>query len=616
MNFAKLITIARTGLRLGVRNIGRVALYRALCKLGMGPVSIVPHQVHSGAFFRKDHLLPSQFEPVLFNGLRWFGWFIENKTDEAPPNWFYNPFTGKHYSNADKPWFELPDFSPDIGDIKCVWEQSRFHWALMWAQNARTTGNVHYIDTLNNWIADWLVHNPGYIGPNWKCGQEASIRVMHIYFTARLLGQHQDATLPLKDFIWLHLQRIAPTLMYALSQDNNHGTSEAAALFIGGCWLEKLSTDCPQAAKWGRTGRKWLEERVCRLIMDDGTFSQYSVNYHRVLLDTLCMVELFRRDIGLEKFSDEFYRRSRLATHWLHSVTQPSGDASNIGANDGAQLLPLSNADYRDFRPSLQLASTLFFDAVAYGDGPWNLSLYWLGLAIPEARLAEPVSKDFSHGGLAFLKNETAAVYVRYPRFKFRPSQADLLHLDLWLGNKNILRDAGSYSYNCPPPWQEYFSSISAHNTIQFGSWEPMPKISRFLFGRWACGEVIEPLIEQDGKQVWQVRYKDQCGAIHARRIELSQNMLSVVDDILIMIGSFATLRWHLFPSNWELQQNMLVSDLLEIEISGENNIVSMSLVESWESKYYHQKTLIPVLEVVISRPGRIKSNFNWQKSI
>ena len=39
-------------------------------------------------------------------------------------------------------------------------------------------------------------------------------------------------------FVAAHLQRIAATKRYAQAQDNNHLTSEAAALFIGGSWLD------------------------------------------------------------------------------------------------------------------------------------------------------------------------------------------------------------------------------------------------------------------------------------------------------------------------------------------------------------------------------------------
>lgn len=614
MNSKKLILFTRIALRLGVGNIVRVVVYRALCKLGMGPVSVVPNRVRSGVFFRNDHLSTSNLQPVEFKGLCWFGWYNVNSMDQNPPDWFYNPFTGNHYTNADKPWFELPDFSSDFGDIKCVWEQSRFQWALMWAQHARTTGFASYIDTLNQWIADWLVHNPGYFGPNWKCGQEASIRVMHLYFTSRLLGQQRDMPSPLQDLIGLHLKRIAPTLMYALSQDNNHGTSEAAALFIGGYWLTHSGAGWSQASNWAKSGRHWLEERVTRLILEDGTFSQYSVNYHRLVLDTLCMVELFRRDFNLPAFSAEFYRRASLATTWLYSLVQPQGGVSNLGANDGAQLLPLSNADYRDFRPSVQLASILFLHRCAYNAGVWNLPVQWLDIDIPKEKLETPGSKDFNEGGFLVIKNASAALYLRYPRFKFRPSQADVLHLDLWIGDTNVLRDAGTYSYNCPPPWLDYFSSIAAHSTVQNGGREPMPKISRFLYGEWAETEIINPLQHFDGKQIWCGRVKHFHGAVHARFIELSENGLRVIDEIS-QCDPVAILRWRLAPSNWRLNQSIIESDFLKIEIDADSVVDSIRLIEGWESLYYHQMKPVPVVEAVISKPGKIISYFTWHKT-
>ena len=86
---------------------------------------------------------------------------------------------------------------------------------------------------------------------------------------------------------------VAPKIGYAVGQDNNHGTSEAAALFIGGRWLAALGH--PVGTRWERNGRRWLEERAQRLIERDGSCSQYSVNYHRLMLDTLSVVEIWRR---------------------------------------------------------------------------------------------------------------------------------------------------------------------------------------------------------------------------------------------------------------------------------------------------------------------------------
>jgi hypothetical protein len=102
--------------------------------------------------------------------------------------------------------------------------------------------------------------------------------------------------------------------------------------------------------------------------MADGSFSQYSVNYHRLMLDTYSLVEHWRRGLELPAFSPRLYDRLAAATRWLQALTQPeTGDAPVLGANDGARLLPLGDSDYRDYRPAVQLAMALFLDRRAYG---------------------------------------------------------------------------------------------------------------------------------------------------------------------------------------------------------------------------------------------------------
>ena len=211
-----------------------------------------------------------------------------------------------------------------------------------------------------SWLADWCRHNPAYAGPNWKCGQEASIRIMHLAMAAKVLGRPLEPEPALLDLLDVHLQRIAPTTSYAVAQDNNHGTSEGAALFIGGSWLALCRPDS-RGRSWAEAGRLLLEDRVARLVGTDGSFSQYSVNYHRVLLDTLCMAEIWRRDLALPPFSLRLLNRAKAAAEWMRLMVRPGGDAPNTGANDGALLLPLTDADFRDHRdggvPCAQLAA-------------------------------------------------------------------------------------------------------------------------------------------------------------------------------------------------------------------------------------------------------------------
>ena len=130
-----------------------------------------------------------------------------------------------------------------------------------------------------------------------------------------------------------------------------------------------------------------------------------------------------------------------------------------------------------------------------------------------------PVSQSFDQGGYHFLRNSSTTVMLRYPRFSFRPNHADALHLDLWYKGTNILRDAGTFSYNDQEA--EWFSGTAAHNTIMFDGRDQMPRIGRFLFGKWLKAENVE-FVEEDGATVSAAAaYTDAHGARHHRAISL-----------------------------------------------------------------------------------------------
>ncbi|VVN65197.1 heparinase II/III family protein [Pseudomonas fluorescens] len=506
-------------------------------------------------------------------------------------------------------WWEIPDFDSRLGDIKMVWETSRLDWLLAFAQRAKA-GESYYLSQLDSWLADWCANNPPYKGVNWKCGQEASIRVMHLAMASLILEQTGEATIALLELIKQHLKRIAPTLSYAMAQDNNHGTSEAAALFIGGSLLTHNGQ--AEGAEWVRQGYKWLENRAERLIEVDGSFSQYSLNYHRVMLDTFSMVEVWRRHLNLSKLSDTWYSRAAAATIWLRAmVREENGDAPNLGANDGARLLQLSRSDYRDFRPSVQLAMNLFLGKNAYGEGSWNEPAGWLGLKESVDRADPQVSQVFDKGGFAVLRNTYAMVMLRYPRFRFRPSQADALHVDLWVGASNLLRDAGTYSYNTEAKWLNYFPGTAAHNTVQFDSRDQMPRISRFLFGNWLKTSYVEPLHTEESVASFAAGYKDASGAAHKRKVMLTDNSLTVVDQIS-GFKQKAVLHWRLMPGSWHLEGNRLTCGDHVIEVHGTMPIVRLEMVEGWESLYYLDKTEVPVLELEVNQSGSLTTEYRW----
>src|SRR4029079_19380469 len=95
-----------------------------------------------------------------------------------------------------------------------------------------------------------------------------------------------------------------------------------------------------------------------------------------------------------------------------------------------------------------------------------------------------PASRHFNDGAYAAVRRGTGMALMRYPRFRFRPSHADALHVDLWKDGTNLLRDGGSYSYS-DMEGTAYFSGTASHNTVQFDDRDQMPRVGRSLFGDW-----------------------------------------------------------------------------------------------------------------------------------
>jgi hypothetical protein len=596
-----LLTLAR----LGPLNLWRVGSYRMALRLGVHPVLRLREAVPQGPFFAPA----LRTEPELTASTRWSDEIVLFSAHHFPvqdvPDWHANPFRPGVRADATRPWAQIPDFDPALGDIKTVWECSRFEWLIPMAQRA-ALGNKVELDRLNRWLNDWAKQNPPYLGVNWKCGQEASIRVLHLATAAMLLRQ-EGAPLPgLQAMIRVHLKRIAPTMAYAIGQQNNHGTSEASALFIGGSWLAACGDEA--GARWARTGRKWLEERARTLIEPDGTFSQYSMAYHRLMLDSFSIAETVRQRLVQKPFSPTLFQKLRAATLWLAQMVDPeSGDAPNLGANDGARLIPLNDAPFRDFRPSLQLAAALFCDARAIKPaGDWDQAVAWLDVPLPQQALPPPASAGFDQGGMHLLRRNETVAYLRYPRFRFRPSQADALHLDLWHKGQNLLRDAGTFSYNVSEADTAYFNGTQSHNTAEFDARDQMPRLGRFLFGSWLRSKDVT-----FGEHEAGAGYTDRWGAHHHRHISLDDNRL-LCRDRLSGKARNAVIRWRLAPGDWVADGNHVGNGKIKIHVSSPDGISAIRLAKGFESRCYLQKSEVPVLEVKCVVPCTLTTEISF----
>jgi len=476
-----------------------------------------------------------------------------------PPNWHANPLSGEEVSSALH-WSQLGDF--DFGDIKHIWELSRFPFVFPLLRAYALSGDESYPETFWILFDDWMEANPPNYGVNWKCGQEAAIRAMASTFALSGFAASPSSTPERKaacrELLLVTARRISVNLDYAISQNNNHGVTESVVLWVIGVLFQEL----PEATKWRKEGLRWMEHQAVTLIDSTGAFSQHSLNYHRVMLDAYTWAHAVASANNLTLPLRIISQCARASTYLRSYVQSQSGEVPIFGANDGAHILPLQGGGYLDFRGCLQSSSVAFHNEFALSSGAWDERQYWLGLDCKSVVSAAEWTPQSTSDHI-ILSRKNFLVYFRVAEsWTFRPSHLDQLHLDVFYQGLPVIGDSGSFSYNAPE-WSSRFPSTSFHNTACFDGVEQMSRLSRFLVGPWR--KAIR-LTSSNNSAI--ASFQSPSGSVHTREVSLATSGRVIIKDS--MNGDFreAQIYWHFPSTQWREHANRLHKDNLSFDSS------------------------------------------------
>ena len=533
----------------------------------------------------------------------------------SPVNWLKNPFSSATH-HAGLHWSDYPTFSREHGDIKDVWEASRFGCSFWLVRAYAYSGDEKYPTFFWELFESWCRQNPVNMGPNWKCGQEAALRSLAWCFALYAFWESPSSTperiLQLVRMLAMHADRIEANIGYAISQKNNHALSEAAGLYTIGLLFPELQ----RAQTWRKKGRAVLEKQIMRQIYEDGSYIQHSMNYHRVMLHVLLWV---MRLAGLhrEPFPAACLQRFAKASSFLFQMHDPrTGTVPNYGFNDGALVLPLTPCDYTDFRPTIQACCHFAEGRKRLAGGPWDEILQWLfgseALQAEEAWVP-PVSARFDTGGYYTLRQEDSWCMLRCHSYCDRPAHIDMLHLDLWYKGVNVLSDSGSYRYYIPESTglENFFKDIAAHNTIMIDNANPLGKIGKFLLLPWPRARCLSHrALSWHGEHYAYAR--SPWNVIHRRWVRATgPSSWEITDEILGSGKHTVALQWHLAPGALHMEASGKLKHTTEgcqAEISfaaSEEFNATMCLGEEtgvhtagWMSRYYGEREKRPSVRV------------------
>lgn len=527
-------------------------------------------------------------------------------------DWVSNPETGFKY-DISKHWSQINDYSSESGDIKYVWEKSRFSFL-----NTIIRYDYHFDDDQSefvfNEIENWIDKNPINLGPNYVCSQEMTIRCFNWIFALNYYKNSKYLTnnrfLKIINTIYWHADHIYKNINFSkIAVRNNHAITECLGIYTFGL----LFPSFPNSAKWKRNGKKWFQNEISYQVYNDGTFLQFSMNYHRVL------VQLFTWAIQINKlndlpFSDDVYIKAKKSLSFLLScMNENNGKLPNYGANDGALFFKLGVQEFRDYRPQLEALSLSLGINWRYSSSEEK---YWFGLETNPSNLFvkdQNALNSFKNGGYYIVNDseDSTLTFIRCGSHRDRPSQADNLHLDLWIDGDNILRDAGSYKYNTNESDLNYFFGSKSHNTVTLGKNDQMLKGGRFIWYYWTQSLSAE-LNESNENfifngQISAFRQIDN-KAVHKRTVIKKKGMpiWEITDELNHKTNLPLVQYWH--PSKIFLEKFDIIAKTLD------GTEIQPIIEEAYYSSLYGQKEVAK--QIVFQTNQKILITYIQEKNI
>lgn len=369
------------------------------------------------------------------------------------------------------------------------------------------------------------------------CGQETSLRGISLLLIADGLQSHlapDDRTM-ISETLVRSVERVLPTLRYALSQRNNHAISEA-----GFIWGASVLIDHPQAQRWRRRAERALRQAIDDQFLPDGSYAQHSPTYHRLALQVLLWVLRVGALTGVAPPSGVREAVERSIPFLTELVAPESeGRVPNLGGNDGALLFDLSPVAITDLRPVLVHAHAAVGWPSPFPPGPWDAEAQCFGYEVvhTEAR-PERSSRIAVHA----LTRGSAHAVLRAGPLRHRPAHADQLHLDVWLSGQAVAMDAGSFRYTAPAPWGNALAEESVHNLPSRPGSPQAARAGRFFWRSWTEAEIVMAAEGEIPVRLARLTLPD--GSSLHRLVAVSAERVLVIDqgDEHMMV------RWNLPP--------------------------------------------------------------------
>ena len=467
------------------------------------------------------------------------------------------------------------------GDIKVPWELSRLQHLprLAMLSQVLPEKRMDIYKEFRNQLLDFIAQNPVRMGVNHMCTMDVGIRVANIALACSMwkgIGQDFDPEFEniVTNYLFEECHFIRTNLEWSYYLTSNHYFADIAGLLWGSAVLPK----CSRRTRWIRFARRQLLNEIRKQFHLEGSNGEGSTAYHRLTGEmavySVALIHYLSQVGIVEDAEQDIYDRLFRAGRFTNDIMRPDGMFTQIGDNDSGLFFKLSITGAVNGQGKLYenltdgrtfvAATAGMFQAneldVAGKQYPLEYSLVRglcgsNGMAYnPERKCSssEKREEDFLYKKEYFIDSEGRELQknlyrIDYPEFGIYIFKSDRMYLcvnlsdngqrgnaghahndklsfELFIGERCIHEDPGTYVYTPFPDLRDQFRSTKYHNTVYCGEEQ-----NRYN-GLFSMQDDTRCLVTELGENEIeaQVEYR---GIIHRRKIEIWNDGIKVTDQ-------------------------------------------------------------------------------------
>ena len=527
---------------------------------------------------REAEVIVSRAESALRGEFLLFQWKVVGESKIVP--WSLTFDQSRPAEEWPKVHFSDVGFSFDPNrpqrDVKWCWELNRFQHLLCLGAAWKITGDECFAAGVRTQLDDWMQQVRYPIGVQWSSNLEVALRALswarcHI-LCMNSKSWSEDFTARFLAGLYIHCRHIDSELSLDHAR-TNHLLGETAAL----AHLSILYRPLRGSERWLRRSLDILAQLVPELILSDGVYAEQTTGYFRFVSEFLLPLIDTAATNGI-RLPEIVPERLLAGLKFVKALSPTANDIPMIGDADNGMAIGWQISDYWDFSPIFASGATLLGEPrlIAGMDKyPAESFLFlggrgWASFENDARRQSEASGSEaragttcgpllhFPVGGYQISADSSFHVVFDggplgiYPGFGH--GHADGLSFLLYYKRALAIVDPGTFEYNGPVLWREYFRSTMAHNTVSIDGRSQSATLGTF---RWSqpLDIILEPPVE--GKE-WRLL----CGRIKWPGVVHQRFILHIIDRGLIVIDYLEgrgrhRLNWSLnLAPLWDLKQH------------------------------------------------------------